>query len=204
MNVHKSCSSLPIYNFYKIIESYDYKYMVIGYNDLIDDDPEIDEKECFDYFEDIITEYGEITSNSEVLLNVLKQIDIVNLQYELDCIINILEIVKETEDLETLLLLKHFGINIDFKKNIENQINNVAKRVKSLRNKIKIKKAKYSTRFKDNNEKVKIDVDKEALMLEIGLDLGREIDIRTTTVKRWVNLISASKEKNKQYEKLKS
>jgi hypothetical protein len=204
MNVHKSCSSLPIYNFYKIIESYDYKYMVIGYNDLIDDDPEIDEKECFDYFEDIITEYGEITSNSEVLLNVLKQIDIVNLQYELDCIINILEIVKETEDLETLLLLKHFGINIDFKKNIENQINNVAKRVKSLRNKIKIKKAKYSTRFKDNNEKVKIDLDKEALMLEIGLDLGREIDIRTTTVKRWVNLISASKEKNKQYEKLKS
>jgi len=178
--------------------------MVIGYNDLIDDDPEIDEKECFDYFEDIITEYGEITSNSEVLLNVLKQIDIVNLQYELDCIINILEIVKETEDLETLLLLKHFGINIDFKKNIENQINNVAKRVKSLRNKIKIKKAKYSTRFKDNNEKVKIDLDKEALMLEIGLDLGREIDIRTTTVKRWVNLISASKEKNKQYEKLKS
>jgi len=201
MNLHKNCDSLPIYNFYQIVEGNQFQYLVIGYNDLLDKIPVFNIEECKVFFQDILSQYGELTSNKEVILNITKQIEIQGLEFELLCIMETLTNFKEFEDVAVFKLLENFGINIDVKKNLENQINMIVKKVKSLRNKIKIRKSKYAQRFKKTEEDIKHNLDKEALMLEMNLDLGREINTRTTTVTRWIHLINASADKAKAYQK---
>ena len=70
MKFHKTCSTLPIYNFYKIVEDNNLKYLIIGFNEL-EDDVQLSEEQNTDLkkiFSDIIIEYYILTDNKKALI----------------------------------------------------------------------------------------------------------------------------------------
>lgn len=202
VNYYKSCSNLPIYNFYKIIDEASYAYLSKDY--IEGEDFKFDVVEAEILFTKIIEEYSELTSNREVLVGFKMQIAILNYEFERDSLKNILEIFNETNDFEVLLLLSSFGFDTSNKLGLDKLLKSVISRIKNLNNKIRINKVNYTKRFKTTKKEIKRNLDKEALLLEMSLELGREIEVRKTSVTKWVNMVNISSEKAKQMNSLKN
>jgi len=202
VNYYKSCSNLPIYNFYKIIDEASYAYLSKDY--IEGEDFKFDVVEAEILFTKIIEEYSELTSNREVLVGFKMQIAILNYEFERDSLKNILEIFNETNDFEVLLLLSSFGFDTSNKLGLDKLLKSVISRIKNLNNKIRINKVNYTKRFKTTKKEIKRNLDKEALLLEMSLELGREIEVRKTSVTKWVNMVNISSEKAKQINSLKN
>lgn len=197
---HKSCTTLPIYNFYKIMDDMDLRFLIIGYSEFDSEDVEIT-ADAEIVLNLIIEEYAGLTENNEVNVNLGLQILVIEQEFERDTLVEILDIFKEFEDSDVLGLLSEFGFNINVEDDLDKQLSMVIKRIKGLNNKIRINKSKYATRFKKANEEIKRNLDKEALMLEMNLKLGREINTRTTSVSKWVSMLEMSREQSLQLQK---
>ena len=197
---YKTCDTLPIYNFYKILDG-DFRYLVKGWNDLDDDDIKVTQ-ESNQVFNLIIQEYSELTSNKEIIVSLNLQILISELEFERDVLKTTLDIFNENEDFAVLVILSEFGFDIKKGDDLDYEFKKVIKRIKGLNNKIRVQKVKYTNRFKKENDDIKHNLDKEALLLEINLKLGREINTRKTSVSKWVNMIEISKAKNAEIEKI--
>jgi len=202
VNYYKSCSNLPIYNFYKIIDEANYAYLSKDY--IEGEDFKFDVVDAEILFTKIIEEYSELTSNREVLVGFKMQIAILNYEFERDSLKSILEIFNETNDFEVLLLLSSFGFDTSNKLGIDKLLKSVISRIKNLNNKIRINKVNYTKRFKTTKKEIKRNLDKEALLLEMSLELGREIEVRKTSVTKWVNMVNISSEKAKKMNSLKN
>jgi len=205
IQLHKTCDTLPIYNFYKIIETDDFNYLMVGYNDLNQFDGELDPAQIGANWNEILTEYSKLVSNKKIITNYEKQIQILGLEFDIKCITETLDNFEEFEDGLVLTLLENFGINIDLKKPIGNQIEMVVRKVKGLRNKVRILKVNYANQFgKEEKKQVKSNLVKEALSLEMSLEMGREIDVRTTSVSKWVYMVDMATQRQKEFERLKN
>lgn len=199
---YKTCSTLPIFNFYKIIDG-DLRFLVIDSSELNVDEV-IVTSEFTDIFNVIFEEYSELTRNKEVTVSLNLQLLVSEQEFERDILQRTLTLFNETSDLKILSILSDFGFNIDESKDFDAFLNNVISRVKGLNNKIRINKVKYAKRFKQETKNVKRNLDKESLMLEMSLELGREIDTHKTSVSKWVNMIEVSKEKSARVEKIRN
>lgn len=197
---HKSCSTLPIYNFYKILDDGDLRFLIVGYSEFEADGVKVT-AEAESALNIIIEEYSLLTANNEVNVSIGLQILVTEQEFERDTLVQILDIFKEFEDFDVLSLAYEFGFDIKFDEDLEPQIEKIIKRIKALNNKIRINKSKYATRFKKATEEIKRNLDKEALMLEMNLKLGREINTRTTSVLKWINMLQISRDKITQLEK---
>lgn len=205
IQLHKSCDTLPIYNFYKIVDDTDFNYLVVGYDDLNKNDFGLDPVKCSSNWKEILEEYSELISDKDILKNYEQQIEILYLETVISSIEKILESYSEFVDIKVLLLLNEFGYSFDEKKNIENQINMALSKIKGQRNKVRILKANYTNKFKKKEIKdTKTSLVKDALSLELSLEIGREINVRKTSVSTWVYMMDAVKEKAREYEKLKN
>lgn len=196
---YKSCKELPIYNFYKIVDDEDLRYLVKNYSE--DDNNIKVDKRAKSIFQKILEEYSELTSNKEIITNIKMRMFILELEFDKDNMQNILQLFKDTNDFSVLSLLSSFGFNIKESDDIDASLKRVISKIKGLKNKIRINKIKYEKRFEKSKEKIKTNLDKEALILEMNLQLGREIDIRKTTVFKWITMIKISKEKSEEIQK---
>tara|TARA_R110002020_G_scaffold453632_1_gene668612 strand:- start:10265 stop:10876 length:612 start_codon:yes stop_codon:yes gene_type:complete len=196
-NYHKSCTTLPIYNFYKIIEESNLLYLAKNYIEEETNDIEIGE-DAEEHLNNILEEYSILTANKEILFNLKLQKSIKLLEYERNIISGIIDIYKETEDNNVLQALLSLGFEIRPSENIEDLLKRAIKRIKGLNNKIRINKIKYTKRFSKKNSEGKSNLEKEALILEMNLKLGREINVRKTSVSKWVNMVNLSSDIIKQ------
>lgn len=200
---HTDCKTLPIYNFYKIIDNSDFLFLVKGYSEYDDDVIEgYKENEAFLIFQKILEEYSLLTSNKEVLVGLNMQIHISEMTYERNLYKNVMSVFHETKDFSIVYLLSDLGFSIKPTENAEDLLKRLLSHIKRLNNKIRIKKINYSNRFKKNKEQIKSDLEKEAIMLELNLELGREIDTHKTSVSKWVKMINISKERSREYDKI--
>lgn len=201
VNYHKSCSTLPIYNFYKILDTSDLRFLIVGYSELNDSNVKItnDAKKLLD---SIIEEYLELTNNNEVILGLRLRMLIDEQEFERNILVKILDIYNDFKISDVLLLLNEFGFNIKIDEDLDVQIIEVTQRIKGLDNKIKINNIKYNARFKKDENKNKMNLEKEALILEMNLNLGREIDVYTTSVLKWINMLQISSSKVKKLENI--
>lgn len=201
MKYYKTCSTLPIFNFYQILDTNNLSYLIQGYED---GDKHVLNNELKGVFETIIQEYSELTSNTEVIFNLELQTLILEYEFVRDVLQNTLNLYSTSNDFSILSLLEPFNIFIKKDGNLETQLKKVIKKIKGLNNKIRINKDKHAKRFKKNNDTVKTNLDKEALQLELNLSLGREINTKTTTVTKWINMIEISKEKSAEIQKIRN
>jgi hypothetical protein len=198
MTLYKSCNTLPIYNFFKIFESDDFRYLIKGWDE---DDDEVELvgvklEETRALFNNIVFEYTDLTHNTKAKSTLKKQILIAEWQIVYDIVVGCVDLYLGSDDEQYLELIKEVGYPVDLTKELEPQLTAISRKMKGLKNKIQIYKIDLAKNFEQNKNEVKTDLDKEALYLEMNLDLKREINTRTTTVAKWVKIIELNKQKN--------
>lgn len=196
MNLHKNCSSLSIWSFHQILETKNIKYLIKNYDK--DNEislTEIQEIELIGLWDNIVTEYGLLTVDADVIKNYKLQLLITELEFKYEVCSEALDLYVTTNNIELLLLLNEFDFNINLALPLDAQIELVILKLKSLKNRIKIHKINYAKKYKKNVKKIEYNLDREAMILEINLNLNYGIDVRKTSVERWVNMHKLSKEK---------
>jgi len=196
MKIHKTCDSLSIFSFEEILKTKDYRHLFINYKKYRD--IELNEEQKIDFekvFIGIFYEYSELTFNKKILKNYKMQIEIELLEYRYSTTVRILQLYAEYGNIEVLGLLPDLDWSLNIEKEIEPQIVVIQRKLKFVKNKIKIQKIKYSDLYKDTSEKAVRNINKEALVLELNLGLNRSINPKLTSVVEWVNLINLNNEK---------
>jgi len=201
MKIHESCSTLSIYSFYKIIESNDYRYLIVGFED--ESEIVLDSLKIIEFsevFKKIINEYSELTCNTEVIRNYKLQLLIAKLEFKYNVSLMALDSYMETKDLGVLSIIDEYNdLKINYNKDFTKEILLLISKLKSLKNKIKIHKINHSKKFNKNKEQIKTNLDREALHLEMSLKLSHSIETRKTSVERWINMVELSKERVESY-----
>jgi len=206
MKLYKSCNTLPIRKFHKIFETNDYRNLVIGFDEE-NDEFELTEEQIIEFddiFETIYYEYSELSENHK-LRSILKKRYLINdWTFLYTMITSIINMYIDLGNIESLLMineLEESKYSIDIDKPLEPQIKLLIKKMKALKNKIKIYKIKLSESNDVNKKQTKIDLDRDALYLEKNLELKRNVDPNTTPVAPWIKMIQMSKQKAKDYGK---
>jgi hypothetical protein len=206
--LHKSCETLPIFSFDKILNTNDYRYLIKGY--FGEDDNKYKNFNKLDIgekiFTNILNEFTLLTSDLNQINNIKKKILILELEYKYDtttCVLNLYNLVDEVE---VLWLLSDIGwsINKDFP--YGPQIDKITKACIGLKNKINIHKSNYVNKYvkKETSQKKNVTLNKQAIYLQSNLELGYFLDTKICTVETWQNLQTLSKEKEAYYEKQKN
>ena len=196
MNTYNNCSEIPVFNFYEIVNTNDYRYLICKYK--ADSKLKISNNKKVklqNLFKDIVIEYLELTNNLKAVNNAAKKWLVAKLKFKSSTASSILEIYSVNNDIEALKLLNDLGFTIDVEKDINEQISIIIRDIKAIKNKINIFSSQLKNSEKNENEDVKINLDLDAWNLEQALDLKYMIDIKTTTLSRWVNMWNSVKRK---------
>lgn len=204
--LHKSCSTIPIYSFYEILETNDYRYLIKGY---FGENKKAytklkDSKKLKLIFETILKQFILISdkNNSNFKIKQVKDFNnkflLTELKFKYNTTSKILNLYSSNESLELLLLLIEVGWEFDVDLPYGPQIDKISKACLGLKNQIKIKEAslKNKTIAKKSNNK-EISLAKQAIYLQNNLGLNYFLDIRVCTAEAWLNLLSLDDEKQK-------
>ena len=199
MRIHETLDSITVYLFFKILDTEDYSYLIKKREKFVDKISELKKIELQNVFKNIITEYSLNTNNFKLFNDIKKKIYISKLEYEFNLLSAIIKIFEKYEEIEVLFVLDDIGYDFKNCDNIEKEVSKVIKKCKSLKNKININKIKYNNSNKTNSssKKENYNIDSIALSLERALDLKYKLDVKETTMLRWVNLIALSKNNKK-------
>ena len=100
------------------------------------------------------------------------------------------------------------GLALTQKQIPEKQINKIKSGIDAIRNKLTIKEANFKKKYgydaaKEDEEDLFVILDRQALQLERGLEVGYRIDIKKTSIIRWMNLLKMAEEKSAELSKMK-
>ena len=200
MRIYKNCDSLSIYHFYKIIDTGDLRYLIKGYDG--EKKRKIrkrQQKRLEEAWESILNEYAGLTYNKEVQLNFRAQAKLIRLRLKYVVVSETLRLYDTYGDSVVLKLLCDVGMKFSPDEPIEPQVKRIRGQVKGLKMKVKIAEANYEKRFKKTREKIKINLEKQALILEVNLGIKSGIEVRNTSVTRWIMITQLNEEKTKEY-----
>ena len=207
---YKSANTIPAFNFFEGIKTGNILWFIKGYNEDEEEDYSLNEnqlKALNKYKEDIYWDYIDLVNDQKVKNTYKKQILIE--QWEgihsiVDGSISLYETTKNPLNLRYINQIEDIGWKIDFSKNVPKQVSALKRKLKGLRNRIKLFKSKITAQIKTDNKKreqgEEADIDKTALIIEQNLELKRELDTRTTTLKKFVFLMEMNDSKIRQYE----
>lgn len=192
MQIYRSIEDITVYIFFEILKTSNYRLLILDKKlDLITDE------ELQDIFKNIIYEYSSKTHNFKIQSDFKKKLLISTMEIEYDILAGILNIFSETEAIEVLFILDDLGFNFKNCDSIDFELKKVIAKVKGLKNKINI----YKIRYNKSNQGSKSDkdndynLDKVAFELERALDLKYKLDVKETTMIRWINMLNQSKKK---------
>lgn len=207
--MYRSINTLPVYNFYKMVEDSNLMYLYKGYDDE-DENPEVKdrvskEKES-EIFDKIFYDYCDITSDHNLRISTRKQFMIEEWSITYGFVADIIARYKLFGNKDVLSLLEVLDpiYKIDFEADLDKQIKSLERKMIGLKNKIMIYKSKFVNSNKkkesDDNDEA-FDLETEALQIEIGLELKRSIPIRTTSVSYYFKLKKMLLKKQESYGK---
>lgn len=204
--LHKSCSTIPIFSFYFILKTNDYRYLIkdyFGENKKAYAKFKVSEKGKL-IFEEILKEFIKISDKNSSGFETKKINEFKNkfllteLKFKYNTTSKILNLYSINESLELLQLLVEVGWEIDFDLPYGTQIDKITKACLGLKNQIKIKEANLNNKNKvKNTNKKEISLEKQALYLQNNLGLNYFLDTKVCTAETWLNLLSLDDEKQK-------
>lgn len=202
---YKDCSYLPIWNFDMINKTKDYRYLVVGYDDL---NPKTEPKEkelegAEEHWTKILDEWVALVDDSKV-----------SLMYELSSELNYL---KMRESISTMLLeqiysrimddetldkyisaLREWEYYWDKKQSHLDNIERLLREIRADKNKIGLRESEYEN-LQSKNETSQ-SIEKQSVIVEMILGKNN-IDLKTTSVKKWHEIIKLADEVNEQRKK---
>jgi hypothetical protein len=194
MQIYRSIEDITVYIFFEILKTDNYRLLIV--DDKSTD--KITDTELQDIFKNIIYEYSSKTNNFKISSDFKKKIIISLLENEYDILSGVLKIFNDTEAIEVLFILDDLGYNFKNCDSLDLELKKVIAKVKGLKNKINIYKIRYNKANKNNktnNNDTDYNLDSIAFSLERALDLKYKLDIRETTMIRWINMTNQSKKK---------
>jgi KaiC/GvpD/RAD55 family RecA-like ATPase len=185
-------------------------YLIVNVNDSTDDQVnKYVEKNINDLtikFNKIEEEYKAITFDKKELSKQKELARMIYLESQHNAIVKVLNLYIETNEILVLDILNELGCKFDKSNDINKQLKSANRVIMNLKNKINILNSNFKIKYKITNKELKEDkvtsvtgieksLDSQALMLEGNLETGYRIDIKTTSVLRWVNLLETNKSK---------
>ena len=204
MKIHTACSTIPVFSFFKILETGDYRYLIRGYFE--DDDEVVGELLDNDYlvivFNRISKEYSSLVATDKSIRNLKLELDIIYSMGRYSAATRVLQLYAKYRDVEILLLLKELHFYVDTSNAISPQVQKIVNLLKGLQNQINIKKIRYKkyNNIKDEEKEPEFEflsLDKKCLYLEQNLNLSYTIDTKNTTLERYANLLTLNEERLK-------
>lgn len=191
MQYHKSCDTLMMGPFTRMLDTGDVKILLF---DPLRDVTKEETQQLHSAYKDIIYHYAEITNSVKTLANIKKRIMIAKLTFQYNTCVRALKLYVEHEIVEVLeVVIQYYHIN--FKENLDNQIEKIVQKLAQLKTRIDILKIKYDEQFNKKQKVVKIDLYKQAAHIEIAAPLSYGLDPETTTVSKWVALMNRANNK---------
>lgn len=177
-----SIDFLPLFNFFKVIETGDHRYLLKLKDYEILPNTSIDLKKVWI---DIQFQYSKADDSNHQIINFTESKSLQRMQIEFLMLWNLYNLmVVAPEHKETLKLKKYANLENENLKTIE-------KRIKALKNRIEIKKKDYET--KDTKP-----IDFWRIIDEIEDLKGRSIDVMKTTVRQYIAIRKNIKNGNRQ------
>lgn len=202
---YRNCDELSVYNFHKVLETNNYSYLIVGFDDynLI----EINEKEADELWSSIYEEYCKLTKNNKSLLYfaVFQELIYLKTRYQVARILLMqLSNGKNSEDfvLECIERLKEWKYKINKEKPLKDELSRMINQLKASENKIQMKQSELEDLNVDESEKLSLIEQNVKLELALGKN---EINTKTTSVSKYIALFNEVKilneAKNKQNNK---
>ena len=206
---YRNCGEIPILYFMKAMVTNETKFLIKDYDNLNELDIYKYEKDFKDEMKETLkelsTEYSGLTFSKKELNRQKELARMMFIEAKCNLIIKVLEIVGETEEMEYLGLLNEIDIKVDLEKDLVSQIKRIKRQLSSLKNRLNIQVSRFKTKYnitddefkdemKSDEKDIESTLDRHALILEKNLETGYKIDIKTTSVIRWENLMKANNE----------
>ena len=199
---YRNCNELPIYNFFKIVETKNISYLYVDYDEYND----ISQKDDLSkIWKAIYEEYAELTDDRSTLIYYELIGDIMYYQTRYKAVSMLLSIMVNspmTEEILDLYIakLKEWRYKIDKTKPLGKELEKMLIQLKQSENKIRILEAELEVLKKKNNDGKSLTLTEQQVKLEQAL--GRnEIDIRKVSVVKWQMMIKKVKKINKAKQK---
>lgn len=198
LKTYKSCKTLLMYNFYEILDSEDYRWLVTDYNEnseLVLTDKE--QTELSDLWKEIFNEYIILKGDQSIINNLRKRAIIAKLQNRLfwgATLLNLIIRNPKSKNLEKIIdELSTYKFKIIKSKPLEKEIERITKQLKSLRTTLNIEISKYESKLETNSKKEKSNIDSQIINVGKILDLKYKISSKETTVSEWLSYCENAK-----------
>ena len=191
LKTYKSCKTLWMHNFYEIIDSDDYRWLVKGFDE--DSDLELTEKqevELKELWQTLFNEYVELKGDQAIIKSLRKRALIAELQKRLYWGSTFLQLIiknPRSSNLDDFIIeLKKYKFKFDKSKPINTEVEKLIKQLKSLKTKFNLETSKYEKSLEKSESKEKVDITEQTVSIAKILDLKYPIDSKSTTVSKWI------------------
>lgn len=195
MNLYKSCDTLPVYNFDKILDTQDLRFLIRDF-DVENSDKVISEPENMmlsSIFHSILKDYEYMSNPSKKIRTEKKRYFVMELEAKIDIFEKSVAIYEENGITKHFECLSEIGFRFDLSKEVDVQVNRLKRKIRGLKTKLSIKKAKLKTHTASKeNSTVGVDssVFKTAISISRALGISHSIDVYTTNLTTWVNYLN--------------
>ena len=193
---YKTCKTLPLYNFYEILNTKDLYWLVRGYDDEFskEDLKDIDDTTLFQIWELIHTEYSGLFKGGSDDKKYLKVAQISEMEVEASTVRDLIDLLKVRNSEAIRNEIDAWGYFGD-------DIEKTEKKLKQLDFKISIFRSKNKDLIdpekKDKVEEKVYDLFADIVAVESAFEGSQKIDPFKDTVSRWVNIILLAEKKQK-------
>lgn len=203
--LYKSCSDIPVFNFDVIYKTNDFKYLVVGYDGYADIKVP---KGANERWEEIKNEWIEMLDDNSIAHYYMLISECVYLQTRYQVVEMLLKQIFEQdgemtdETLETYIqALAQWRYKWNRKNEKLSEIKRLIQQLQASRNKIELKNDELEKLQKENeNNGDASSLEKQAVILE-QITGKNNIDTRTTSVKKWIEITKVAQEINEQRSK---
>ena len=190
MQYYESYDTVPVWNFYKVLETEDVTYLLHNRTD------KANKEKLTEVFHEIYSDRVDYLDSNNIKLTyqVLSRLN--NMEFQLECMINSLSVfaplVYKSKGWEIIEDSWDFNIKAETKEDYLNKFNNKIKGLKSKIRAFKINNKEYL----DNGDGQTVDLEREKILLNEVLP-NQNINIRQTSLKEWDAVAKLARERLK-------
>jgi hypothetical protein len=187
---YRNCDELSVYNFHKILETNNYSYLIVGFDDY--KEVKFDEKEADELWGNIYEEYCRLTKNNKSLLYfaIFQELLYLKTRYQVARIL-LMQLSNENNKEEFVLdcieKLREWKYKIDKEKPLKDELARMIHQLKVSENKIQIKQSELEDLKVDEGEKLSLIEQNVKLELALGKN---KINTKKTSVSEHVALFN--------------
>lgn len=204
MHLYNNCGDLPILNFDVIYKTNDFRWLVVEYNGY--DDIKVP-KEANERWEEIKKEWIVLLDDNTIAYYHQLVLEVIYLQTRYNVVKELLQIVWEREEMDDdtmAIYVKALG-EWKYKWNSKNtkikEIERMLKQLRASENKISLKLDELEKIRNENEYDAEVNtLEKQAVVLE-QITGKNNIDISTTSVRKWVEISKLANTINEQRRK---